>query len=114
PRMMAFAPNGDLFVSETRTGRVMVMPDRDHNGVADASKAFVEKLAKPHGLAFHKGYLYVATEAAVLRFPYADGQLEAKGGGEKIADLPSGTSQGLVKDVNHDTRSITFGLDDKM
>src|SRR5207248_3688339 len=66
------------------------------------------------GLAFHKGYLYVACEAAVFRFPYADGQLQATGEGEKITDLPFGTSQGLVKDVNHDTRSIVFGPGDKM
>ena len=41
-------------------------------------------------------------------------QLEADRKGEKIAGLPFGSSQGLVKDVNHDTRSITFGPDNKM
>lgn len=113
-RMMAVAPNGDLFVSSTRSGQVFVMPDRDGDGVADETKVFAEGLSKPHGLAFHKGYLYVACEAEVLRFPFAPGQLEAQGDGQKVADLPSGTSQGLVKDVNHDTRSIAFGPGDKM
>jgi glucose/arabinose dehydrogenase len=114
PRMMAVAPDGDLFVSDFRVGKVLVLPDRDGDGVADDSLVFAEAITKPHGLAFHNGYLYVATEAVVLRFPYANGQLKSAGQGEKIADLPSGTSQGLVKDVNHDTRSITFGPDNKM
>ncbi|MGA7729740.1 MAG: PQQ-dependent sugar dehydrogenase [Chloroflexia bacterium] len=113
-RMMAIAPNGDLFVSSTRTGEVLVMPDRDGDGVADETITFAEGLGKPHGLAFHDGYLYVACEAEVLRFPYTSGQVRANGEGHKIAEVPSGTSQGLVKDVNHDTRSIAFGPDNKM
>jgi glucose/arabinose dehydrogenase len=113
-RMMAVAPNGDLFVSSTRTDQVFVMPDRNGDGAADEAKVFAKGLSKPHGLAFHNGYLYVACEAAVFRFPYTTGQLEAKGASQKIADLPSGTSQGLVKDVNHDTRSIAFAPDNKM
>ncbi len=118
PRMMTIAPNGDLFVSDTRTGRVLVMPDRDHDGVADDGKIFVENVPgmdKPHGLAFHNGYLYVASEAGVYRFPYADGQLETTADkAQKVAVLPSGTSQGLVTGVNHDTRSLVFGPDGKM
>jgi glucose/arabinose dehydrogenase len=69
---------------------------------------------KPHGLAFHKGFLYVAAEKAVYRFPYSSDQVHANGPGQKIADLPFGVSQGLAGDNNHDTRSITFGPDDKM
>ncbi len=109
PRMMAMAPNGDLFVSDTRTGQVFVMPDRDGDGVADESHLFVSGLQKPHGLAFHNGALYVATEAAVITFSYEEGQLEAKDSGKKIADLPFGPSHDLVDGVNHDTRSIAFG-----
>ena len=109
PRMMAVAPNGDLFVSDTRTGTLFVMPDRDGDGVADESHIFADKLEKPHGLAFHKGLLYVATESAVLTFPYRNGQLEAGEAGRKIADLPFGPAHDLVNGVNHDTRSIAFG-----
>jgi glucose/arabinose dehydrogenase len=113
-RMMAVAPNGDLFVSATRSNRVLAMPDRDHDGVADVARVFTEELQKPHGLAFHNGYLYVATEKAVYRYPYTPGQLVADEPAQKIADLPFGTSQNLVTDNNHDTRSITFGPDNKM
>jgi glucose/arabinose dehydrogenase len=113
-RMLAVAPNGDLFVSQTRQGRVLVMPDRDGDHIADTTTTFVEGLGKPHGLAFHKGYLYVATEGEVRRYAYQPGQLQAAGPGERIAELPFGTSQGLVTGVNHDTRSLVFGPGDKM
>ncbi len=113
-RMMAVAPNGDLFVSETRANKVIVLPDRNGDHVADETVVWAAGIEKPHGLAFHKGFLYVATEAAVWRFPYADGQVQAQGPGQPIAELPSGAGRGLVNDVNHDTRSIVFGPDDKM
>lgn len=113
-RMMAISPNGDLFVSSTRTGQVLVMPDRNTNGVADKTLTFAEDLPKPHGLAFHGSYLYVACEAAVYRIPYAPGQLSTNEEPQKLAELPSGPGVGLAGDVNHDTRSITFGLDNKM
>jgi glucose/arabinose dehydrogenase len=113
-RMIAIAPNGDLFVSATRQNRVWVMPDRNHDGVADSSTVFVEGPEKPHGLAFHKGFLYVATEKAVFRYPYTPGQLAAQGPGQRLTDLPFGDSTGLVQGNNHDTRSITFGFDGKM
>ncbi len=118
PRMMAVAPNGDLFVSDTRTGQVFVMPDRAHTGVAEESKVFVAGVTgmeKPHGLAFHSGYLYVASEKAVFRFPYTDGQLSTTADkAQKIADLPYGPSHDLANGVNHDTRSLTFGPDGKI
>jgi glucose/arabinose dehydrogenase len=109
--MLAVAPNGNLFVSDTRTGKVYVMPDRDNNGIADSSDIFAEDLNKPHGLAFHKGHLYVATEDAMLRFPYSDGRLRAEGPPQKVVDLPAGPGSGLAKDVNHDTRSVVFAFD---
>jgi len=117
PRLLTFAPNGDLFSANTRNGEVVVFPDRNHDGVTDDARVFVDNVAemdKPHGLAFHKGYLYVASEKGVWRFAYQDGQLAASDAGQKIADLPSGYSQGLATGVNHDTRSLIFGLDDKM
>lgn len=113
-RMMAIAPNGDLFVSSTRTGEILVMPDRDGNGVADKTLTFADDLPKPHGLAFHNGFLYVACEGRVVRFHYTAGQQTTTEDPQKLADLPSGPGVGLAGDVNHDTRSITFGADNKM
>lgn len=106
PRLMAVAPNGDVFVSDQGTGRVYVLPDRDKNGVADSKQVFADGLSQPHGLAFHGTSLYVANTNAVVRFPYKTGDLKATAGPTKLVDLPSGGG--------HSTRTITFGPDDRM
>ena len=114
-RMLAVAANGDLFVSRKDAGEVVALPDRDRDGTADEARVFASGLAKPHGLAFFGGYLYVAQEASVIRFPYVPGDLAARGPAEVVVpDLPSGPGTGLAGDVNHDTRTIAFGLDGKL
>jgi hypothetical protein len=114
-RLLALAPNGDLFVSRKDAGQVVVLTDDDHNGISDDAKIFAQGLAKPHGLAFHDGYLYVAQEASVIRFPYQPGDRAARGPAQTIVPvLPSGPGVGLAGDVNHDTRTIVFGPDGKM
>jgi len=68
-RFMAFAPNGDLLVSETGSGDVVKV---DPNGSAGQSAVTVANgLPRPHGLAFHGNDLYIATWAgvSVLRVP---------------------------------------------
>ncbi len=113
-RMLALAPNGDLFVSRKDSGEIVALPDRDRDGTSDPPQTFASGLAKPHGLAFRGGYLYVAQEASVIRFPYAPGDLTARGPAETIVPiLPSGPGVGLVGDVNHDTRTLVFGADGK-
>jgi glucose/arabinose dehydrogenase len=106
PRLMAVAPNGDLFVSDQGAGRVYVLPDRNKDGVADSRQVFAEGLSQPHGLAFHGGFLYVANTNAVVRFPYKAGDLKATASPAKLVDLPSGGG--------HSTRTIVFGPDDRM
>ncbi len=83
-RMMAFSPDGILFVSMpstaglyggsgVNTGTVLALPDTDHNGSADAVRTVLSGLHLPHGIAFHAGYLYVAEEGTVSRYPYTTG-----------------------------------------
>ena len=91
PRFMTLAPNGDVFVSEpvSRTaGKITVLRDADHDGVAEIRETFAAGLNRPFGLAFWKQYLYVGANDAVLRFGYRPGQTAAEGPPEKIADLP--------------------------
>ncbi|CAA9545142.1 MAG: hypothetical protein AVDCRST_MAG88-341 [uncultured Thermomicrobiales bacterium] len=114
-RFMAVAPNGDLFVTRKDEGKVLVLPDRDRDGVTDSVAEWSRDVPKPHGLAFHAGFLYVATEASVLRYPYRTGDLAARGPAETVVpDLPSGPGSGLAGGVNHDTRTIVFGPDGAM
>ncbi len=107
PRMMAFAPNGDLFVANMGAGQVVVLPDANHSGVADSVSVFADSLDNPHSLAFHNGYLYVATDSKVVRYPYANGDLKASAAAAIVTeDIPAGT--------DHHTRTITFGPDSKL
>jgi len=81
------------------------LPDRDKDGRADKMEIVAANLTRPHSLAFHQGYLYIATNPAVLRLKYANGKFE--GSPEKVVDLP-------VSTTSHWTRTIAFGKDGKM
>ncbi len=107
PRMMAVAPNGDLFVAEINSGNIAVLRDGDHNGAADSVERFAGGLDSPHSLAFHDSYLYVATDSKVVRYPYQPGDLKARGDAETVVpNLPTG--------AGHHTRTLAFGPDGKL
>jgi glucose/arabinose dehydrogenase len=56
-------------------------------------------LASPFGMAFNNGYLYVGNTGSIVRYKYANGDLNAQGEPEKLMDLPTG---------GHSTRNIIF------
>jgi glucose/arabinose dehydrogenase len=87
-RLMALAPNGDVFVTVGRSGEVVVLRDSDGDGVADRTERFATDLNRPFGITFHDGHLYVANNDAVVRFGYDSGQLSANGPAEHLIDLP--------------------------
>src|SRR5262245_2334107 len=54
-RVMALAPNGDVFLAEpvSRTaGKITILRDTDKDGVADVRETFATGLNRPFGLAF--------------------------------------------------------------
>jgi glucose/arabinose dehydrogenase len=106
PRLLAVSPEGDLFVSVPSRGQVLALPDRNGDGRADEVVVYADKLNRPHGLAFFRGWLYVAETGAVVRMPHRPGEL--KGGAREVVvpDLPSGGA--------HWTRTVVFGPDGKM
>ena len=106
PRFMAVSPSGDLFVSIPARGQVVVLPDRDGDGKADRTVVFAAGLNRPHGLAFHEGFLYVAETGAVVRFPYRPGDEAGGKPATVVPDLPKGSG--------HWTRTIAFGPDGKL
>ncbi len=103
PRVMAFAPNGDLFVSSPLTtgpggtgpgrGEIVVLPDDNRDGVADSivtyqARTSMRELDTVHGLLFHNSSLYYTTFHGVHRYPHATGSRAAPAGPpELIADL---------------------------
>ncbi len=111
PRIIVKAPNGDLFVSETNTGKVMVLHGMTADGKAEQVSEFASGLRLPFGIAFYpRGanpqYVYVADTDKVVRYQYQNGDLKARGPQEVIVpDLPAGP--------NHFARGVAFSLDDK-
>ena len=160
PRMMVYAPNGDLFVSSPGANNITVLRDANNDGVFESQSVYAQgappaprgggpppnpaggqraggqgraagpppgpgrgappvlgaeapactpppefavkgpgTLAAPFGLAFHDGYLYVGNTASLVRYKYANGDLQAQGEPEKLLDLPNG---------GHSTRNIIF------
>src|SRR3954452_25437523 len=148
PRMMVYAPNGDLFVSSPSTNSIVVLRDANNDGVFEPRGVFADGdtapapapppatdgrpapvlgvlegpqsliasppactpppdyqrrgpggLLLPFGLAFHGDYLYVGNTDSIVRVEYREGDLEARGGREKLLDLPTG---------GHSARNIVF------
>jgi glucose/arabinose dehydrogenase len=105
------APNGDIFVAETGAGRVKVL--RSAGGdKADTVAEFATGLKRPYGLAFYPSgsnpkYLYVANVNSVVRFPYQNGDLKARGEPEVVVDKLAETTGG------HTTRTLAFAQDGK-
>lgn len=116
PREVITAPNGDLFVVESKPGRVRVLRDSDGDGKPDDNEVYASGLRLPFGMAFYPNganprYLYVANTDSVVRFPYKNGDLKASGPEEMIVDdIPGG---GRLRGGGHWTRDIRFSPDNK-
>ncbi|MBC7796123.1 MAG: sorbosone dehydrogenase family protein, partial [Pyrinomonadaceae bacterium] len=105
PRVMALAPNGDVFVADSVADKIIVLRDKNKDGKSDERFTFADGLNQPFGMAFQNGFLYVANTDTVVRFVYQNGQTKSAAEPEKIIDLPiEGYNQ-------HWTRNITFSPD---
>jgi glucose/arabinose dehydrogenase len=101
PRWMAVAPNGDVFLSEPKAGKITLLRDTTGAGHADRIATFATGFSMPHGLAFHDGALYVADLNAVYRLGYRDGALKA-------LSKTRVTKSGFGVPGGHFTRDIAF------
>lgn len=106
PRTIRVAPNGDIFVAESRAGRVRVFRAKAGAEQAANSQVFASGLDRPFGVAFYPpgpnpSFVYIATSGRIVRYPY-HGELAA-GQPESIATLPRGEY--------HWTRDLVFSLD---
>ena len=99
PRVIVRAPNGDLFLAESRANRVRVLRDADGDGKPEVNEVFATGLNRPFGIAFYPvgpepKYVYVGNTDSVVRFPYKNGDTKASGEAETIVkDIPSGNEQ---------------------
>jgi len=110
PRLIRTAPNGDLFVAESKVGDIRVFRGITQNGKPEQMQLFASGLSRPFGINFYPPgpnpeWVYVGNTDAVIRFPYQNGDMKARGPAEHIADVPGGNS--------HWTRDIQFSPDGK-
>ncbi len=115
PRLLRAAPNGDVFLAESEPGTSRSCAAIDPKGGVREVEDFATGLDKPFGIAFYPPgpepqWVYVANTGSVVRFPYRNGDLKARGPAQKICDLPGG---GLLRGGGHWTRDIAFSLDGK-
>ena len=115
PRLIRAAPNGDVFLAESQPGNIKVMRGIDSKGAVQQVETFATDLDKPFGIAFYPPgpepqWIYIGNTGSVVRFPYRNGDLKARGPAQKICDLPGG---GLLRGGGHWTRDIAFSLDGK-
>jgi glucose/arabinose dehydrogenase len=107
PRAINLAPNGDIFIAESRANRVRVLR-LSGDGKPAVNRIFAGGLRQPFGIAFYPPgpnpeWLYVANSNSIVRFPYRNGDLHAGGSPETIvSDIPS---------THHYTRDIRFTPD---
>jgi glucose/arabinose dehydrogenase len=109
PRQIRLAPNGDVFVAETRAGNIKVFRGLK-DGKPEQVSVYASGLRQPFGIAFvpsgsNPQWLYVGNTNAVVRFAYKAGDLKASGEPATIVpDLPTG---------GHSTRDVVFSPDGK-
>lgn len=100
PRWCAPAPNGDVFVAESGTGRVVVLREQEGAKKAFPINIFANNLDYPFGILFHEGYVYIGCRTEVLRYRYKPGQTRADQTPERILrDLPG---------EGHRSRNLVF------
>ena len=100
PRMLAFSPGGVLLCTSESAGAVTALPDTQHLGQAKARVTVLKDLNGPHGIAFHRGYLYVAEVTRLVRYSWDEAELRASNA-TLLASLPESLGE-------HMTRTILF------
>jgi glucose/arabinose dehydrogenase/cytochrome c2 len=111
-RIVHVAPNGDIFIAETRANRIRLLRAADGATTPTVDEIFATGLDRPFGIAFFPSgpepqWIYVANNNSVVRFPYHNGDLKTSGPKETIVPKLAETTNG------HTTRDIAFSKDGK-
>lgn len=109
PRAMRVAPNGDLFVADSKSDQVLVIR-LQKDGSLGKRETFAQGLHRPYGIAFYPPgpdpeWVYVANSNSVVRFKYARESMQAASEAEEVI--------GKIPETHHWTRDIAFSPDGK-
>jgi glucose/arabinose dehydrogenase len=110
PRVIRTAPNGDLFVSDTMSGLVRIYRVPEGRARPSEESVFASGIRQPFGIAFYPAgpnpsWVYIAGSDRVLRYPYSNGDLKARG--------PAQTILSSIPFQHHYTRDIVLAPDGK-
>jgi glucose/arabinose dehydrogenase len=113
PRLLRIAPNGDLFLADSQENKILVFRGVDGNGKAQQTSEFATGLVQPFGIAFYPEgpnpkWIYIGNTDSVVRIPYQNGDLKARGEAQNLTDLPGG---GRLRGGGHWTRDVVFSKD---
>jgi glucose/arabinose dehydrogenase len=114
PRLLRVAPNGDIFIAESRANQIRVVRAADGAGKPEREEIFASGLNQPFGIAFwppgpNPLFVYIGNTGSVVRFPYQAGDLHARGAAEVVVPkLPAG---GHLTGGGHWTRDVVFSRD---
>lgn len=100
-RWLATAPNGDIFLAESRENGIVVLRDADGDGVAETESVYWLGMNVPTGMVFRDDGLYVADTQVVWRFAYGDGDI-----GADRAPLRMTVTDALDGSRGHCTRTL--------
>ncbi|CCV10336.1 sorbosone dehydrogenase family protein [Mesorhizobium sp. STM 4661] len=110
PRVVRVAPNGDLFVANSKDSQIRLYRLAEGSAKSDKTSIFASSLRRPYGIAFYPPgddpqWVYVANSDSIVRFAYRNGDLKAQGKPETIVDK--------IPRKSHWTRDIAFSPDGK-
>jgi glucose/arabinose dehydrogenase len=96
-RQLRTAPGGDLFVASPSQftaggagggkGALLVLPDDDHDGLADSQLTFLGNLPQTQGMTFARGYLYFQDGATIRRVPFQSGDRAPSAATEAVTTI---------------------------
>ncbi len=139
PRQTLLLPNGDILVAEGSGGgapalrpkdiiagfikalgrssasggnRLTLLRDADGDGTYEMRHVFADGLNAPYGLALVDGGIFIANQDALVRFDYADGQVQAVGAPRVVAQLPAAINHHWTKALaaSPDGRFLYVGI----
>jgi glucose/arabinose dehydrogenase len=117
-RQVRFAPGGELFVASptgSTTGggpggkaAIIVLPDDNLDGLADAPITFLSGLPQTQGLLFANGAFYYQDNTKIMRVPYVPGDRLPSGVSQTVANIT------IYADTLHWPKTLDIADDGKI
>ena len=103
PRNIKVSKNGDVFIAESRTGKIKILRDINNDGVSDIHQTFAKGFKQPFGIEINSKYLFIADVDYLWKIPYKTGQLKASSKRIKLTKINA-----LGESSGHWTRNIVL------